>query len=326
MTLTGSISSRTRMEVMSVTREDFNSSVSSGSVRAKIYLRKNISSSIACINIPFKIRPYAVGLPAFLITYCPKKDSIFSDSPLVENHDTMTKAMNGYGGSTMSELNSWVHEIFQQYDIDFENKKLTAKQRSILEAAILLFAAKGYNGTTTNEIAKQAGVAEATIFKHYRSKKGLLLRLVIPAIAKFASPFILHSMVKILEQDKPMEKILEELIRDRAELVEKNWDTIRIVIVESLFHPELREALQEQVAKRIFQVVSEKVDQLKERGKIRTDLPNHVLLRSMMSLVFGYLFGKNIAPSILAQGEEQEELKWTVEMMLYGLVGNTHKV
>jgi AcrR family transcriptional regulator len=223
----------------------------------------------------------------------------------------------------MSDANSWVREISQQYDIDFENQKLTTKQRSILEAAILLFAAKGYNGTTTNEIAKQAGVAEATIFKHYRSKKGLLLRLVVPAIAKFASPFILNSAVKILEQERPIEQILEELIQDRVHLVEKNWDIFRIIIVESLFHPELREAIQKHVAKRVFSVVSDKVDHLKERGKIRKDLPTHVLIRGMMSIIFSYLFAKNVVPSILAKGEEHEELKWTVEMMLYGLNGKT---
>ena len=40
-----------------------------------------------------------------------------------------------------------------------------------------------------------------------------------------------------------------------------------------------------------------------------------------MSLVLSYLFGKNVVPNVLSQGSEEEELKWTVEMLLYGLKG-----
>jgi AcrR family transcriptional regulator len=219
------------------------------------------------------------------------------------------------------KMDNWIQKLVDQHDINLDKKKLTQKQRNILESAIQLFAEKGYNGTTTNEIAKLAGVAEATIFKHYRSKKGLLLRLVIPAIAKFASPFILNPLVQILEQDKPIEVILEELIQDRVTLVENNWKTIRIVIVESLFHSDLREALQEMVANRVIANVEQKVNRLKEQGKLRRDLPNRILLRGIISQVFGFLIAKNVLSESLSAGGELEELKWTVEMMLHGIKG-----
>ena len=40
----------------------------------------------------------------------------------------------------------------------------TEKQRRILEAAVEVFAERGFAGTPTAEIAKRAGVAEGTIF------------------------------------------------------------------------------------------------------------------------------------------------------------------
>jgi AcrR family transcriptional regulator len=220
-------------------------------------------------------------------------------------------------------MENWIQKLVDQHDINLDKKELTQKQKNILESAIQLFAEKGYNGTTTNEIAKLAGVAEATIFKHYRSKKGLLLRLVIPAIAKFASPYILDPLVQILEQDKPIEVILEELIQDRVTLVENNWKTIRIVIVESLFHPDLREALQEMVANRVIANVEQKVNRLKEQGKLRRDLPNRILLRGIISQVFGFLIAKNVLSESLSAGRELEELKWTVDMMLHGIKGES---
>ena len=43
----------------------------------------------------------------------------------------------------------------------------------ILEAAIKLFAEKGFNGTTTKEIAETADVNEALIFRHFSTKREL---------------------------------------------------------------------------------------------------------------------------------------------------------
>lgn len=44
----------------------------------------------------------------------------------------------------------------------------------ILTAAIDLMAEKGYDGTTTKEIAAAAGVNEVTLFRHFGTKRGLL--------------------------------------------------------------------------------------------------------------------------------------------------------
>jgi AcrR family transcriptional regulator len=43
----------------------------------------------------------------------------------------------------------------------------------LIAAAAALFAAKGFNGTTTKEIAKAAGVSEALVFKHFPTKRAL---------------------------------------------------------------------------------------------------------------------------------------------------------
>ena len=61
-------------------------------------------------------------------------------------------------------------------------KKKTKKQEAIVEAAIKLFAEKGYANTSTAEIAKLAEVSEGTIFKHYRTKDTLLLSVMLPFI------------------------------------------------------------------------------------------------------------------------------------------------
>ena len=64
-------------------------------------------------------------------------------------------------------------------------------RRKILEAALRVFSRKGFNGATTSEIAREAGVAEGTIFRYFETKKDLLL--------KAADPVIMGSLRNILE-------------------------------------------------------------------------------------------------------------------------------
>lgn len=44
-------------------------------------------------------------------------------------------------------------------------------ENQILLAARGLFARKGYDSTTTRDLATAAGVAEATLFRHFANKK-----------------------------------------------------------------------------------------------------------------------------------------------------------
>jgi AcrR family transcriptional regulator len=52
------------------------------------------------------------------------------------------------------------------------------RRRGIVEAAVPLFARKGFAGTTTKEIAEAARVSEALVFKHFPSKAALYEEIV----------------------------------------------------------------------------------------------------------------------------------------------------
>ncbi len=44
------------------------------------------------------------------------------------------------------------------------------KKKTIMKAAIRLFAAQGYEATTTLQVAREVGVTEPTVFYHYKNK------------------------------------------------------------------------------------------------------------------------------------------------------------
>src|SRR5579875_402346 len=67
------------------------------------------------------------------------------------------------------------------------------RRRAIVQAAVPLFARKGFAGTTTRELAEAAGISEALLFRHFPSKQSLyreILRLGCegdPALEKIAT-------------------------------------------------------------------------------------------------------------------------------------------
>jgi AcrR family transcriptional regulator len=52
------------------------------------------------------------------------------------------------------------------------------RRAAILERALPLFAARGYAGTTTRDLAKALGVTEPVIYRHFASKRALFLAVL----------------------------------------------------------------------------------------------------------------------------------------------------
>lgn len=75
---------------------------------------------------------------------------------------------------------------------------MTEKQEKILNTALWLFAENGYDSTSTSKVAKEAGVSEGLIFRHYTNKEGLL-----SAIMEQGKQSALSMYKYILEQQDP---------------------------------------------------------------------------------------------------------------------------
>ncbi|MCF7805910.1 MAG: TetR/AcrR family transcriptional regulator [Candidatus Marinimicrobia bacterium] len=77
------------------------------------------------------------------------------------------------------------------------------KQRLIIDTAIDIFAEKGFQQTTMQEIAETAGVGKGTIYRFYSSKDDLLSSLV-----EFAIEDVTNEIRQALEPiDDPVEKL-----------------------------------------------------------------------------------------------------------------------
>jgi len=90
-------------------------------------------------------------------------------------------------------------------------------------AAIKIFAEKGFANTSTSEIAEEAGVAEATIFRHYGTKENLLLSITLPFLKDLIPRMAEELFTELMAQNPgTFEQFIRGLLKNRIEFIKEN--------------------------------------------------------------------------------------------------------
>lgn len=160
------------------------------------------------------------------------------------------------------------------------------RQQQILNAAMTVFLKKGFSGSTTKEIAKEAGVAEGTIFRYFKTKKDLLLEL--------ATPGIVQSLTDTLEgmSEESDEVILKAILKNRMEMLNKNSGLVQLLIAEARFHPELREQFVERIILKAAAVLERFMKERVSRGDYRVIDPG-ILTRMLVGMIGVFVFWRD---------------------------------
>lgn len=133
----------------------------------------------------------------------------------------------------------------------------------ILKAAQRLFARHGYGGTTTRDLAQAAGVAEGTLFRHFESKKAILIRVATEGWVE-----ILTDLLTELSEMGSY-KAIGQVMRRRMWNFSHNTELVRVCFMEAQFHPDLREQIQTEVITKMTDVAEAFFQTAIDRGIYR---------------------------------------------------------
>jgi len=198
--------------------------------------------------------------------------------------------------------------------------KLTKKQIAILEAATDLFAEKGYAGTSTSEIATKAEVAEGTIFKHFKSKKGLLMAVVSPMMVKWLAPMIKKDLNKVLDQEfEYIQDFIRAMIENRKEFIQKNLPMLKILVQEIPFHPDLKEKFIEYVGNDIFNKLREIVTYYQDKGQL-ADMKTDTIIRTVATSILSYIVARYVFLPEINWDEEEVETERIIQILESGII------
>ncbi|MEM0981377.1 MAG: TetR family transcriptional regulator [Cyanobacteria bacterium P01_H01_bin.58] len=156
---------------------------------------------------------------------------------------------------------------------------LSTRQR-LTQAALDLFLSQGVGNTTTRQIADKAGVNEATLFRNFGNKYGLLLAMLqtTPAIA--TEPQLLPASTS--------SEGLRAYASDCLQLLEQVSSFVRSIIGEADQYPlEHREALQQRLSA-IRQDMAQHLQLFEGSGELALGLSPDELASFLGVLLLGY--------------------------------------
>ncbi len=198
-----------------------------------------------------------------------------------------------------------------------KSDKQTEKQRKIVEAAISAFAEKGYSNTSTAEIAKMAGVAEGTIFKHFGTKENLLLSIIIPFIKDF-SPQMADEIFEEVMKDENLtfEKVLRNLLENRINFILDNREIFMVFIKEMVYKEELRNELLPHVINEVSKRLTRVIETFQKRGEL-IDKPVSEIAKFLGTSLAGFFISRFVVLNVPAVSEE--EMEEFIQFILNGI-------
>jgi AcrR family transcriptional regulator len=148
-----------------------------------------------------------------------------------------------------------------------------ARRDAILDAALTVFAERGFEAARLDDVATQAGVAKGTLYLYFKDKEALFEEVVRNA----ASPIVERLSVLAAAPDMPMATMLDALFSlfEKEVLGTRRKLLIRLIIAEGPRFPRIAEFYFRNVVGRIMPMLA----QIAQRAADRGELPNDAVAR-----------------------------------------------
>jgi AcrR family transcriptional regulator len=156
-------------------------------------------------------------------------------------------------------------------------------QEKILNAALRLFSQKGFLGATTRGIAREARVAEVTLFRHFPTKEALFKEV----IRRYSFLPALRGILPGLEEAGYEEALLAIARRFLATLDERR-DLVRIMLAERHLYPSQVKGIFRGFLGEMVRMLADYFRRLQARGVLR-DFDPDAAAKAFLGAFFSYV-------------------------------------
>lgn len=196
-----------------------------------------------------------------------------------------------------------------------QKEDLTERRKTqIAEAAVKVFVKKGYEGSTTKEIAKKARVSEGTIFRYFKTKKDILLYVI-----NLLTERVIAELNREIEECTDPKEALKMILRLHYRLIIKNYDMFKVVIYEIQFHKDLQENFYKKIVKSMLHMTEKTFREYKDDINVEP--------RAGAEALLGIFFGIMLVRNAIKQADEydeQEVVANTLDILFNGIFKDKH--
>ncbi len=183
----------------------------------------------------------------------------------------------------------------------------TGKKKVVL-AALELFSKKGFDGTSTQEIAKTSGMSQATIFKYFKTKEDLLEFIITPLMKNIFPVYVNDFQKELVAKKGNIEDLVHFVVQNRYHFLVDNREVALIVLSEILTKDKVRDKFVELVEKRGSDIIQVFVKMAHETGQIRADIKPETIIRMVISQILFYFVQNNKVMTPKSAEETKQDL------------------
>lgn len=167
----------------------------------------------------------------------------------------------------------------RKYAINMK-EKAEEKYRRILEAAVSVFARQGFYQSTISQIAREAGVADGTIYLYFKNKDDILIQFF-----DYKARQVFDSFREAVDRaDNSIDK-LRNLVSRHLEEFQRDRDMA--IVYQALTHQndDLVQEKVRELSKMYLDIVAEIIERGQEEGALRRDLYLGLVKRFILGAV-----------------------------------------
>jgi TetR/AcrR family fatty acid metabolism transcriptional regulator len=161
----------------------------------------------------------------------------------------------------------------------------TARRRQILGAAAKVFAEKGFHATTIKDIARDAGIADGTIYNYFENKHALLL-----GVFEQMSNAVRATVDTTAPLDMEFRSFINAYLRHPLMALQaENLDLFQVVMSEIMVNADLRTRFVQQVLEPMILEVEQHFQQWAEHRPGGRHAPSGLKVRALAGMILGLL-------------------------------------
>ncbi|MFD2797543.1 TetR/AcrR family transcriptional regulator [Promicromonospora vindobonensis] len=158
-----------------------------------------------------------------------------------------------------------------------------ARRLAIIDAALTVFAERGYDGATTAAICRGAGIGSGTFFHYFPTKLDLLLAILTLGTAEAREAAGLYA-----DRTDPLGVLLDIVAKGADEAADPRMPGFVRAVAGVMRVPEVAEALEEDTRAQRDLLLAW-VERAQRAGEIRTDLNPYRITSWLYLLTDGFL-------------------------------------